>query len=129
MIKVFYDYNEGKIKLVNSEIAIDELAWNPHKQYSGVFLKHLIKGEETENKISCHLVKIEAGAEIATHVHEKNLELHEIISGKGQGFLKTKKVEYIPGLTVVVPENMQHRVIANSNQPLYLLAKFLPALI
>ncbi len=36
-------------------------------------------------QLSCHLVKINPECEIGDHIHENNLEIHEIIYGSGTG--------------------------------------------
>lgn len=119
---------EGKIIYVNNELAIDELTWNNHPKFNGVSLKHLVKGESTKGKFSCHLVKIEAGCEIGEHIHEDKWELHEVIAGKGKGILIEKEIDYEIGISVIIPEGVKHKVVADEGD-LYLLAKFIPALI
>jgi quercetin dioxygenase-like cupin family protein len=119
---------QGKIVIAGKEISVSELKWNEHASNKGVFLKHLLTSASTEGRFSCHLVKIQAGCEIAAHVHPHNWELHEVISGEGSGSLGGYPVTYIPGTTVLIPEGEDHRVVAEG-QDLYLLAKFMPALL
>ncbi|PKP61615.1 cupin [Candidatus Atribacteria bacterium HGW-Atribacteria-1] len=120
--------DEGKIVYLEKEVNAKELNWNAHLAFKGVFLKHLVKGENTEGKFSCHLVKVEAGCEIGEHIHEEQWELHEIIEGAGKGVLANKEIVYKLGVSIVIPKGVKHKVIAGEND-LYLLAKFAPALI
>ena len=120
--------DEGKIIYLGKEVNAKSLNWNAHPTLKGVFLKHLIIGEDTDNMFSCHLVKVEKGCEIDEHIHEKQWELHEIIDGIGKGILADKEVPYRLGVSLVIPKGVKHKVIA-SECDLYLLAKFVPALV
>lgn len=124
IVKVF---NDGKVVYQNREIDIEKLEWNKNAN-KGVYLKHIVKGEDTDGKFSCHIVKIEAGCEIGQHIHENNWELHEVITGEGKCFLEDKKVGYSVGTLSVIPQGMKHKVMA-INGELYLFAKFIPALL
>lgn len=124
IVKVF---NGGKVVYQNREIDIEKLEWNKNNN-KGVYLKHIIKGEDTDGKFSCHIVKIESGCEIGQHIHEGNWELHEVIAGEGKCFLEDKEVLYSVGTLSVIPQGMEHKVMA-INGDLYLFAKFIPALL
>ncbi len=120
--------SEGKIVYLDQEIDVKNLDWNPHASFQGVYLKHLVKGESSNGKFSCHLIRIDHGFEIADHIHEDKWELHEAIGGVGKGVLAGKEIVYKLGVTVVVPEKVPHKIVAD-NGDVYLLAKFIPALI
>jgi mannose-6-phosphate isomerase-like protein (cupin superfamily) len=120
--------SNGKIADLDKEVNASDLEWNKHPSFKGVYLKHLVKGETTNSKFSSHLIKIEAGYEIGEHIHKNNWELHEPIEGIGKGFLGEKEIEYELGVSVVIPEGVMHKVVAG-DKDLYLLAKFIPALV
>ncbi|MFH1075917.1 MAG: cupin domain-containing protein [Pseudomonadota bacterium] len=82
----------------------------------------------TDNRFSAHLVRIKSGCEIGEHIHDNNWELHEPIEGTGKGFLANKEVAYELGTCAVIPSGVVHRVVAGA-EDLYLLAKFIPALL
>jgi len=124
----FNEFDNGKLYIDNLEEYIKDKEWHPHSTFSGVFLKHLITGDDTEKKISCHLVKIEAGCEIGYHTHETQLELHEIVEGKGICQIDTQSIDYYPGVITKIDKKINHRVVAGEND-LYLFAKFIPALL
>jgi quercetin dioxygenase-like cupin family protein len=116
-------------KVFNHETKdIDELAWNKHKVFNGVYLKHLITGTETGNKFSCHIVKVDPGCTLENHIHEGKWETHEVIDGQGRAFIGNDSLEYKPGVLAVIPENITHKVCAD-NTGLVLFAKFIPALL
>ena len=106
----------------------DGIEYTPHKTFKGVYLKHLVKGEATDGRISSHLVKIEPFCVLDTHVHPEQVEIHEVIQGDGECFIAGRKVQYVPGTVEAIPQNTPHKVIAGE-KGLYILAKFTPALL
>jgi len=108
--------------------AIEDFPWNKHAAFQGVYLKHLVKGDQTDGKFSCHLVKVEAGSELGEHIHANNWEIHEIVSGNATGYLEGKEMPYTPGATAIIPAGSKHRVVAG-DRDLYIRAKFIPALV
>ena len=120
--------DQGLTFLPQKALENKELAWNAHVTFKGVWLKHFIKGENTDQQFSYHLVKVAAGCEIGEHVHEINCELHTVIAGAGRSFLDETAIDYYPGIVAVIPKGLKHRVIAG-DADLYLLATFIPALL
>lgn len=116
-----------RIYFVNKQINIDTLAWNPHPKFQGVYLKHLILGEETNNRLSCHIVKIEPYCMLDTHSHEGKIEIHEVVGGSGKFYLDGKEIDYSTGKISVIPANTPHKVVAGKDG-LFLFAKFTFAL-
>ena len=119
---------QGQIVTFENNMDMTELKWNKHASCEGVFLKHIVTGKFTDGKFSCHLVKVQAGCEISEHVHQNNWELHEVVAGEATGYLADQKISYVTGTTIVIPQGEKHRVVAGK-QDLYLLAKFIPALV
>lgn len=73
---------------------------------------------------SYHLVKIEPGHAIGDHIHDPQLETHEVIDGTGvcrNGELVNK---YKPGVISIFPPRINHAVEAG-NDGLLLFAKFI----
>ena len=116
-----------RIYLMDKQIDIDTLKWNPHPTFKGVYLKHLITGKETDGKLSCHIVKIDPGCILDTHMHDGKIELHEVAGGSGTMYLDKQEIGYSTGRICLIPANMQHKVVAGKDG-LYLFAKFTPAL-
>ncbi len=107
--------------------ATGKIPWNPHPKFTGVYLKHIIKGTDTQGMLSCHMVRIEPHAVLEDHVHENQWELHEVLEGEGTFVLESKSTPYHPGRMGIIPKGAKHKVIAGESG-LFLLAKFFPAL-
>jgi quercetin dioxygenase-like cupin family protein len=120
-------FETGTICTVDGAVNAQKIEFTPHAKFKGVSIKHLVTGKTTNNRISCHLVKVEAGCTLDTHVHEKNLEIHEVIRGDGTLILADKTFTYSTGSIGVIPVNVVHKVEAGKNG-LCILAKFSPAL-
>jgi quercetin dioxygenase-like cupin family protein len=54
--------------------------------------------------------------------------MHEVISGNGHCMLLDKRLEYQTGSAAILPPDMKHQVTAEG-EDLYILAKFVPALL
>lgn len=118
----------GLTVFIDREGATQDLPWNAHARFQGVYLKHLITGADTEGMLSCHLVRMDPGAVLDDHIHETQWELHEVIAGEGVFTLAAKENRYLPGSVALIPKGTKHKVAAGGNG-LFLLAKFFPALI
>jgi Uncharacterized conserved protein, contains double-stranded beta-helix domain len=116
-----------RIYLMDKHIDIDTLKWNPHPTFKGVYLKHLITGKDTDDKLSCHIVKIDPGCILDTHIHDGKIEFHEVAGGSGIMYLDKQEISYSTGRVCLIPANTPHKVVAGKDG-LYLFAKFTPAL-
>ena len=117
----------GNVYFADKQDIINNLTWNPHPTYKGVYLKHLILGKDTENHISCHIVKVEPNCVLDIHQHDVKIEIHEVVDGSGKMFLDKKELTYAVGQIFVIPANTPHKVVAGKDG-LILFAKFTPAL-
>jgi Uncharacterized conserved protein, contains double-stranded beta-helix domain len=117
----------GNVYFADKQVVINDLVWNPHPIYKGVYLKHLIIGNDTENQLSCHIVKVDPNCILEPHLHDGKIEIHEVVAGSGTMFLDKKEINYTVGQICVIPANMQHSVVAGKDG-LILFAKFTPAL-
>lgn len=104
------------------------LAWKDHPAFAGVRLRHLVTAADTDGALSCHIVRLDPGASLASHVHDGQWELHEVVSGTGAAGLGDRSLDYVPGVSVVIPRGVAHGVTAGE-AGLCLLAKFFPALL
>ena len=116
----------GNIYFLDKQVTIKDLPWNPHSKFEGVYLKNLILAEDTNNQLNCHIVKVEPGCMLDTHLHEGQIEIHEVIAGEGICYLEGKEINYFTGKISVIPANTIHKVVAGKDG-LYLFAKFTPA--
>lgn len=126
--KLFEKFNkEGCLLLPHTAVSFGDIKWSEHPAFEGVELKHILTSEKTGGKFSFHLVRIAPFKKIGSHIHEKQLETHEIIAGNGICVNDGKSLPYTPGTISVFPIGVPHEVIAGENG-LYLFAKFIPAL-
>lgn len=125
---LFEKFNEGgKLLLPNATVAFDAISWSKHPTFEGVELKHIITSEKTDGQFSFHLVRIAPNKKIGNHIHEKQLETHEVISGTGVCVNDGVELSYEAGVISIFPIGVPHEVIAGDDG-LCLFAKFMPAL-
>lgn len=125
---LFEKFNEGgKLLLKDATVTFDAIPWSKHPTFEGVELKHIITSERTDGQFSYHLVRIANNKKIGNHIHEKQLETHEVISGTGVCVNDGVELPYEAGVISIFPIGVPHEVIA-WDDGLYLFAKFMPAL-
>jgi quercetin dioxygenase-like cupin family protein len=118
---------KGMVHTLAKDTSIEELEWNDHPAFKGVAIKHLVTGRDTSGHFSAHLVHVQAGCEIGAHIHEGKWELHEVVDGQGECVIVEKTIQYQAGVMALIPPDFVHIVKADTD--LYLLAKFIPALL
>ena len=125
---LFEKFNEGgKLLLKDATVTFDAIPWSKHPAFEGVELKHIITSERTNGQFSYHLVRIAPNKKIGNHIHEKQLETHEVISGTGVCVNDGVELPYETGVISIFPIGVPHEVIAGDDG-LCLFAKFMPAL-
>ena len=125
---LFEKFNEGgKLLLKDVTVTFDAIPWSKHPAFEGVELKHIITSERTDGQFSYHLVRIAPNKKIGSHIHEKQLETHEVISGTGVCVNDGVELPYEAGVISIFPVGVPHEVIAGDDG-LCLFAKFMPAL-
>lgn len=125
---LFEKFNEGgKLLLKDATVTFDAIPWSKHPTFEGVELKHIITSERTGGQFSYHLVRIAPNKKIGSHIHEKQLETHEVISGTGVCVDDGVELPYETGVISIFPIGVPHEVIAGDDG-LCLFAKFMPAL-
>ena len=125
---LFEKFNEGgKLLLKDATVTFDAIPWSKHPVFEGVELKAIITSERTDGQFSYHLVRIAPNKKIGSHIHEKQLETHEVISGTGVCVNDGVELPYETGVISIFPVGVPHEVIAGDDG-LCLFAKFMPAL-
>ena len=125
---LFEKFNEGgKLLLPDATVTFDAIPWSKQPTFEGVELKHIITSERTDGQFSYHLVRIAPNKKIGSHIHEKQLETHEVISGMGVCVNNGVELSYEAGIISIFPIGVPHEVIAGDDG-LCLFAKFMPAL-
>jgi quercetin dioxygenase-like cupin family protein len=125
--EVFEAFNKGTLRLPASTKEFDSIPWSKHPTFEGVELKHILTAKETGGAFSYHLVRIAPNCSIKNHIHETQLETHEIIAGIGSCKNAGVTLPYQRGTVSIFPAGVPHEVNAGS-EGLYLFAKFFPAL-
>ena len=125
--EVFEAFDHGRMAVVGKTVDFDTIEWSKHPVFEGVELKHLITGSETDGEFSYHLVRIAPNKSIKNHVHETQLETHEVIAGSGVCINNSATIPYEVGTISIIPIGIPHEVNAGKDG-LYLFAKFIPAL-
>ena len=95
--------------------------------FPGVVIKHIITAKDTDGEYSYHLVRIAPNKSILDHIHETQLETHEVIAGTGTCINNGAELVYEPGVVSIVPMQIHHGIHA-VDKGHYLVAKFFPAL-
>ena len=125
--EVFEAFNSGRFETAEKMVVFDDIPWSKHPVFEGVELKHILKAEETGGAYSFHLVRIAPNCSILDHIHDPQLDTHEVIAGYGKCINDGKEILYKPGVISVMPSKVHHEVHAE-DEGLYLFAKFMPAL-
>ena len=120
-------FNNGKLVLPEKEAGFAGIEWSKHPTFKGVELKQIITAKDTDGKFSYHLVRIAPGCSIGNHIHETQLETHEVIKGRGRCVNAGSTISYEAGTISIMQAGVPHEVTAGS-EGLYLFAKFMPAL-
>ena len=126
-MNTFELFDCGKLVAFGETKQFQDVVWSKHPTFEGVELKHLITSKETDGKYSYHLVRIAPNFSISNHIHENQLETHEVISGSGVCINHEAMIDYAPGVISIIPAGIKHEVKAGA-EGLYLFAKFIPAL-
>lgn len=124
------DTSPGQDRIVTEaeERTVENLVWNPHPKFEGVFLRHLVMGSETGGRMSIHHVRVYPGCTIGDHAHAGQVEIHDVIYGEGTCVRAGTEIPYRPGVIGVMPADTLHRVVAG-DRGLLLLATFSPPLV
>lgn len=120
-------FNNGFLKLPERTVSFADIAWTPHAAFEGVELKHIVTAKDTDGQFSYHLVRIAPNKSIKNHIHETQLETHEVIAGSGVCVNEGVTIPYEAGSISIMPVGIPHEVNAGADG-LYLFAKFIPAL-
>lgn len=104
------------------------LAWKPETDFPRTFSKTLITSAQTA-QLSAHHLRVEPGGEVVCHAHQRETELHFIISGQGQALIGDRWEEVKAGDVVLAPPDVPHGMRNHSAEPLFFLCVFAPPLV
>ena len=110
--EVFEAFTCGRLAVPGKNIPFEQIAWSKHPTFEGVELKHMITGKETDGQFSYHLVRIAPGKAIKNHIHETQLETHEVIAGAGVCINDGAEIKSFKGAVVRNPSHYFHPSIS-----------------
>lgn len=125
--EVFEAFDNGKLEIPGKTIEFKDIPWSAHPVFAGVELKHIVRAAQTDGAYSFHLVRIAPNCSIKDHIHDPQLETHEVIAGYGKCINGGTEIVYEPGVISIMQARVHHEVHAGE-EGLYLFAKFMPAL-
>jgi len=120
MKNIFEDFDFGELLLPDESVKFKDIPWKKHPSFEGVEIKCLI----TFSGNSYNLVKIAPDMKIGEHIHENQVETHEVISGSGICINNGRKLAYSKGVISVMEKGIPHEVTAGKDG-LYMFAKFI----
>lgn len=126
-MNTFESFDNGTLMLPEKEVDFAKIEWSKHPTFQGVELKHIVTAKDTDGKFSYHLVRIAPDCRIGNHIHETQLETHEVIKGSGRCVNADSSIPYEAGTISIMQAGVPHEVHAGA-EGLYLFAKFMPAL-
>ena len=124
---LFEAFNSGFLRQPTTVVEFADIPWAKHPTFDGVELKHIVTAKDTGGGFSYHLVRIAPNKSIENHIHETQLETHEVIAGSGECVNAGATIPYEAGTISIMPAGVSHEVHAGTDG-LYLFAKFIPAL-
>ena len=124
---LFEEFSNGSLILPTKTVNFSGINWTKHPTFEGVELKHIVTAKETNGQFSYHLVRIAPNKSIKNHIHETQLETHEVIAGSGVCINAGVNIPYGTGKISIMPAGVAHEVNAGDDG-LCLFAKFIPAL-
>jgi Uncharacterized conserved protein, contains double-stranded beta-helix domain len=125
---LFTAFEQGELAVPGRRMTFTERDWQPHSQFAGVALKHLLTAADTGEAFSYHLVRIEPGCAIGEHTHATQRETHEVIAGDGVCRNENEDIIYRTGVISLIESGVRHTVTAGE-EGLLLFAKFIPPLL
>jgi len=111
-------------KLISGETS----AWHAEPEQPGFFSKNLVTSQEMES-ISAHHLRLEPGGEVKSHAHERETELHFVISGHGQAWIGDQWRDVTAGDVVLAFPGIVHGLRNPDSTSLFVLCVFTPPLV
>ena len=123
----FEKFNKGALVVPSFKKEFEGIPWSKHPTFEGVELKHIVTAKDTGGQFSYHIIRIAPNKSIKNHIHETQLETHEVIGGSGVCINDGVSIQYEEGAISIMPAGIAHEVNAGGDG-LYMFAKFIPAL-
>jgi mannose-6-phosphate isomerase-like protein (cupin superfamily) len=92
------------------------------------FSRDLVTSVETE-AMSAHHLRIETGGEFLSHIHDRETEIHFVISGSGQALIGDQWQDIVAGDVALALPGIAHGLRNPNPEPLFILCVFSPPLV
>ncbi len=92
------------------------------------FSRDLVTSKET-GAMSVHHLRIDPGGEFKAHVHDRETEIHFVISGSGQAMLGDQWEDIFAGDAVIDHPGVVHALRNPTSEPIFILCIFAPPLV
>ena len=92
------------------------------------FSRDLVTSKETD-AMSAHHLRIEPGGEFKVHTHERETEIHFVISGHGQAQIGDQWEDIDAGDVALALPGIAHALRNPTSTPLFILCVFAPPLV
>ncbi len=107
---------------------MEKIPWVSHPTAEGVQIKPFISNKEHGLGVTCMLVKIPAGKEVAEHIHPNQDDILYPLAGKAAMWVEgAGKFSLEPGIVVRVPKGTKHKIF-DVTEELLIYDVFSPAL-
>jgi quercetin dioxygenase-like cupin family protein len=107
---------------------LDNIPWMPHPTAEGVRVKSYISQRGHGLDVTCMLVNVPEGKEVAEHVHPAQDDILYPLGGKATMWVEgTGEFALEPGIVVRVPKGTKHKIF-DVTEELLILDVFCPAL-
>ncbi len=103
------------------------VAWTPHRNYQGVFIRPLVDAQANPLATFSH-VRIAPGSEITPHVHASSAETFFITAGRALCTLGDSTTEFQAGSLGFAPAGTKHGLKNIGDEDVYLVTVFTPPL-
>lgn len=104
-----------------------EIAWKDEASHKRASSKTMFTGSMAK-EFSAHHVRIASGGEIVAHSHERESELHFVISGQGQALVNGEWTSLGEGDVVLARPGVTHGLRNNGATTFHVLCIFSPPL-
>jgi quercetin dioxygenase-like cupin family protein len=102
--------------------------WPAEPGQVACFSRDLVTSVETP-AMSVHHLRIEPGGEFKAHAHERETEVHFVISGHGQAQIGEVWETVAEGDVALALPGVAHALRNTSSSPLFILCVFTPSLV
>jgi quercetin dioxygenase-like cupin family protein len=100
----------------------NQMEWQKHPQFPGVFVKPVLKGDEGYG-FRTSFIKVVPGGEILPHTHDVT-EVFYFYKGKALVLANGENIEVSAGDLIIAPAGEEHGTKNLSDEDVYLLANF-----